>query len=132
MPRFESGNQEARKARGKPKKPEIAHLLERFAPRVLEVVEEMLNAADPRDRWTAAREVMPYLWGKRSAVTVQQEGEPIPTLSDYLATRRQAETLTSLSQADIEPTLPVQEGTQDDHDDYRSRSRSAPVSLPLS
>lgn len=91
MPRFQPGNQEAKKARGKPKKPEIAPLLKRFAPRIVEVVEEMLNAPDLRDRWTAAKEVMPYLWGKKSAVALTQEGKT-PSLADYLTARQNGTT----------------------------------------
>jgi hypothetical protein len=99
MARFEKGNQAARKARGTPKKPHIAHLLEQFAPDVVAVVRDMLASADLQERWTAAREVMPYLWGKKSAVTVSQEAEK-PSLADYLANKQPEPPLYSPQTAD--------------------------------
>lgn len=83
MPRFERGNQAARKARGTPKKPHIAHLLQQFAPDVASVVKEMLTSTELQERWTCAKEILPYLWPKRASVAVQEE-KPVPTLADYL------------------------------------------------
>src|SRR4029434_3998886 len=72
---FQPGNQLARKARGTPKRPKIAFMLEQFAPNVIQVVRDMLNSENKQDRWTAAKEVLPYLWGKKSTVQVGAQDE---------------------------------------------------------
>ena len=82
-PLFSRGNQLARRARGVPKKPPVAHLLEEFAPDVVNVVRAMLTGDDPQARWTCAKEILPYLWPKRASVAVQDE-KPALTLADYL------------------------------------------------
>ena len=87
MPKFQPGNKAATKARGTPKKPHIAHLLEQFAPDVVGVVRNMLASEDPQQRWTAAKEVLPYLWPKKAAVAVHED-KPAPSLADYLAARQ--------------------------------------------
>jgi hypothetical protein len=81
---FQPGNQLAKKARGTPKRPKIAFMLEQFAPNVIQVVRDMLNSENKQDRWTAAKEVLPYLWGKKSTVSVAPQEEK-GSLADYLA-----------------------------------------------
>ena len=85
MARFQPGNKEATKARGKTKRPVIAHMLEEYAPNVTAVVKEMLASSDLQVRWICAREILPYLWPKRAAVATTADGKPAPTLEDYLA-----------------------------------------------
>ena len=89
-PSFTRGNQ---LARGNPgggrKKADLARMLERFAPRVVEIIEERLSSPDAFERWITAKEVMPYLWGKKAAVAVTQEGQP-PSLHEYLAWRSES------------------------------------------
>ncbi len=84
-PIFTKGNQ---LARGNPgggrRKTDLARMLGRFAPRVVEIIEERLSSPDAFERWNAAKEVMPYLWGKKAAVAVTQ-GEQPPSLHEYLA-----------------------------------------------
>lgn len=87
MARFERGNQAATKARGTPKKPHIAHLLQQFAPDVATVVKEMLTSAELQERWTCAKEILPYLWPKKAAIAVQEE-KTVPSLQDYLAVKQ--------------------------------------------
>jgi hypothetical protein len=82
-PLFSRGNQLARKARGVPKKPAIAHLLEEFAPDVVNVVRAMLTSDDPQAQWTCAKEILPYLWPKKASVAVQDD-KPAASLADYL------------------------------------------------
>jgi hypothetical protein len=83
MARFERGNKAATKAHGTPKKPHIAHLLQQFAPDVATVVKEMLISTELQERWICAKEILPYLWPKKAAVTVQEE-KPVLTLADYV------------------------------------------------
>ncbi|HEV8715909.1 MAG TPA: hypothetical protein VGX03_24160 [Candidatus Binatia bacterium] len=116
MPRFRPGKREAIKARGKTKKPVIAHLLEQFAPRVITVVEEMLTSPDPQMRWTCAKEILPYLWPKKAAVAVQEE-KPVPSLAEYLAVKQNGHT--------TQPEPP----SDNSRSDGRPESVSAPVSL---
>src|SRR5262245_12901502 len=84
------------------KKAEIARLLEQFTPDVVAVVKEMLTAADPQMRWTCAKEILPYIWGKKSTVAVTAEGEPV-TLSEYLAAKQSETVQPSIT---IPPTSP--------------------------
>jgi hypothetical protein len=84
MSKFLPGNTFSRKARGIPKRPKIAFMLEQFAPDVISVVRDMLGSENRQERWTAAKEVLPYLWGKKSTVSVAPQDEK-GSLADYLA-----------------------------------------------
>jgi hypothetical protein len=95
MSKFLPGNTFSRKARGIPKRPKIAGMLEQFAPDVIQVVRDMLNSKNTQERWTAAKEVMPYLWGKRSTVQVGPQEKDPGSLSDYIAARPPADPVPS-------------------------------------
>src|SRR5215510_2796025 len=85
-PFFVKGNQLGQKGRGKPKRPAIAHMLQQFAPKVVVVIQQMLSSDDQQDRWTCAKEIMPYLWPKKAAITAHEE-KSVPTLADYLSVK---------------------------------------------
>jgi hypothetical protein len=83
-------------------------MLERFTPRVVEVIEERLNSADAYERWSAVKELLPYLWPKKQAVVVAKAGEEAPSLTDYLAARHRP--------VDTEqPALSAPMNSTDDH-----------------
>ena len=115
-PLFARGNRLAQKARGVPKKPVIAHLLEDFAPDVVKVVRTMLTSDDPQMQWTCAKEILPYLWPKKSSVAVQDEKPPV-TLADYLNAKR------------TNGSKPLE---HEDHDHSRSDQRPESVPPPVS
>ena len=106
--KFIRGNKVALGNRGGGRrKADLAQMLERFAPRVIEVIEEQLRDPEPGVRWVAAKELLPYLWGRKSAVQVTQEGDK-PTLQDYLAAKQAG------ANAAVPPPSPEPQATTDE------------------
>jgi len=108
-PLFRAGNTIARgNAGGGRRKTDLARMLEQFAPRVVEVIEERLNSADAPERWRVVKELLPYLWPKKQSVAVAREGEETPSLTDYLAAQEH-------TAAAVQPALPAAKETAHDH-----------------
>jgi hypothetical protein len=61
-------------------------MLEQFVPDVLRNLREQLTSGTQAERWAATKEIMPFLWGKKSTVQVgPQDKEKESSLVEYLS-----------------------------------------------
>ncbi len=87
-PLFSRGNTLGHRARGIPKKPAVARLLEQFAPDVLAIIRTRLSSSDPEQQWETAQALLPYLWSRKAPSVAPPETERPPTLAEYLAAQK--------------------------------------------
>jgi hypothetical protein len=68
-PLFTKGNRMGLRNKGNRDRPSVKALLDRFAPRVMEIIDQRLTTGDEIDQWQTAKELMPLFMEQEGTAT---------------------------------------------------------------